>query len=125
PDSPVDDLLQKISLVYFDAASASASQTMVDFDERDLLTWADAAGFSSVELDYRAELRTPADPIDDWEGLKRTAPNPLAPTYGDAIGGVLTPDERERLDAYMNGLVASGARGRRTMGMVFLRADKP
>jgi arsenite methyltransferase len=125
PDSPVDDLLRKISLVYFDAGSAPAAQTMVDFDERDLLTWADAAGFESVELDYRAELRAPADPITDWEGLKRTAPNPLAPTYGDAIAGVLTPEERERLDAYVQGLVEAGTPTRRTLGMVFLRADRP
>ena len=125
PDSPVDDLLRKISLVYFDAGSAPAAQTMVDFDERDLLTWADAAGFASVELDYRAELRAPADPITDWEGLKRTAPNPLAPTYGDAIAGVLTAEERERLDAYVQGLVEAGTPTRRTLGMVFLRADRP
>jgi ubiquinone/menaquinone biosynthesis C-methylase UbiE len=125
PESEIDDLLRKISLVYFDAGSAPAAQTMIDFDERDLLAWADAAGFASVELDYRAELRAPADPIDDWEGLKRTAPNPLAPTYGEAIAGVLTPDERQRLDAHMRGLVEAGTRGRRTMAMVFLRADRP
>ena len=125
PESEIDDLLRKISLVYFDAGSAPAAQTMVDFDERDLLTWADAAGFASVELDYRAELRAPADPITDWEGLKRTAPNPLAPTYGDAIAGVLTAEERERLDAYVQGLVEAGTPTRRTLGMVFLRADRP
>jgi arsenite methyltransferase len=125
PDSPVDDLLRKISLVYFDVGSAQASQTMVDFDERDLLAWANAAGFDSIELDYRAELRAPSDPIVDWEGLKRTAPNPLAPTYGEAIAGVLTPEEQQRLDTYVEGLVEAGARTRRTMAMVFLRAARP
>jgi len=124
-ESPVDDLLQKLSVVYFNAESTPGAQTMVDFDERDLLNWADRAGFASVELDYRAELRTPADPITDWEGLKRSAPNPLAPTYGDAIAAVLTVEERERLDAYMQGVVDAATPGRRTMGMAFLRADKP
>jgi SAM-dependent methyltransferase len=122
PETPVDDLLAKISLVYLHAASATDARTMVDFDERDMLTWAEAAGFDAVELDYRAELRAPADPIVDWEGLKRTAPNPLAPTYGEAIAGVLTVEERERLDAYMQGLIKAGTRTRRTMAMVFLRA---
>jgi SAM-dependent methyltransferase len=122
PETPVDDLLAKISLVYLHAASATDARTMVDFDERDMLTWAEAAGFDAVELDYRAELRAPADPIVDWEGLKRTAPNPLAPTYGEAIAGVLTAEERERLDAYMEGLIEAGTRTRRTMAMVFLRA---
>jgi SAM-dependent methyltransferase len=122
PETPVDDLLAKISLVYLHAASATDARTMVDFDERDMLTWAEAAGFDAVELDYRAELRASADPIVDWEGLKRTAPNPLAPTYGEAIAGVLTAEERERLDAYMEGLIEAGTRTRRTMAMVFLRA---
>ena len=125
PESPVDDLLRKISLVYHDAGSSTAAQTMVDFDERDLLAWADAAGFDSVELDYRAELRAPADPIVDWEGLKRTAPNPLAPTYGEAIAGVLTGDEQGRLDAYMQSLAEAGGPTRRTLAMVFLRAERP
>jgi arsenite methyltransferase len=125
PESPVDDLLRKISIVYFDAGSAPAAQTMIDFDERDLLDWADTAGFDSIELDYRAELRTPSDPIADWEALKRTAPNPLAPTYGDAIAGVLTAEEQQRLDNYMNELVEAATPGRRTMGLAFLRADRP
>jgi arsenite methyltransferase len=125
PESEIDDLLRKISLVYFDAGSAPGSRTMVDFDERDLLAWADAAGFESVELDYRAELRAPSDPIVDWEGLKRTAPNPLAPTYGDAIAGILTAEERERLDAYVEGLVEAATPTRRTLGMAFLAARHP
>ncbi|MFI6076158.1 class I SAM-dependent methyltransferase [Actinoplanes sp. NPDC051343] len=125
PDSPVDDLLRKISLVYFDAGSAAASQTIVDFDERDLLAWADAAGFDAIELDYRAELRALADPIVDWEGLKRTAPNPLAPTYGDVIAGVLTAEEQRRLDTYMRGLAEAATPTRRTLGMAFLAARRP
>jgi arsenite methyltransferase len=125
PPSPVDDLLRKVSLVFYDAGQSAAAQTMVDFDERDLLAWAEAAGFDEVELDYRAELRAPADPIADWEGLKRTAPNPLAPTYAEAIAAVLTPDERERLDAYVQGLVDARTPTRRTLGMAFLRAVRP
>jgi ubiquinone/menaquinone biosynthesis C-methylase UbiE len=125
PDSPVDDLLRKLSLVFSDAGSAPGAQTMIDFDERDLLTWAEAAGFDAIELDYRAELRTPTDPIVDWEGLKRTAPNPLAPTYGEAIAGVLTPAERTRLDTYVQSLVEAAAPTRRTMAMAFLYAQRP
>jgi arsenite methyltransferase len=124
PDSPVDDLLRKVSLVFMDAGSAPAAQTMVDFDERDLLTWAESAGFDAIELDYRAELRSPSSPIADWEALKRTAPNPLAPTYGEAIAGVLTPAERERLDAYVEGLVKAETPTRRTMAMTFLSARR-
>jgi arsenite methyltransferase len=120
--SPVDDLLPKIALVFHDAGKTSAAQTMIDFDERDLLTWAEAAGFGAIEFDYRAQLRVPAEPITDWAALKNSAPNPLAPTYGEAIAAVLTPAEQERLDAYVQGLVDAATPTRRTLAMVFLRA---
>jgi SAM-dependent methyltransferase len=123
--SPIDDLLLKVGLVYRDAGSSAAAETMIDFDERDLLRWAGTAGFAEIELDYRARLHVPAEPIVDWEGLKRTAPNPLAPTYGEAIAGVLTPPERERLDAYMQGLVEAETPTRRTLAVVFLAARRP
>jgi arsenite methyltransferase len=124
-DTPVDDLLRKIALVYRDAGSSTAAETMIDFDERDLLRWAEAAGFDEIELDYQAQLRVPADPIADWAGLKRSAPNPLAPTYGDAIAAVLTPAEQAELDDYMQGLAQAGTPTRRTLGMAFLRAVRP
>jgi ubiquinone/menaquinone biosynthesis C-methylase UbiE len=121
-DTPIDDLLLKIALVYRDAGVSPAAATMIDFDERDLLRWAEAAGFEEIELDYQAQLRVPADPIADWTGLKRTAPNPLAPTYGEAIAAVLTPAEQTRLDDFMQNLAAAGTPTRRTLGLAFLRA---
>jgi arsenite methyltransferase len=121
PGSPVDDLLAKV-LDACRGATEEVTRAMVDFDERDLLGWAVAAGFESVELDYRAQLDVPAEPLPDWEVLKRVAPNPLAPSYGEAIATALTGDERERLDAYMNALAAAGTPTRRTMAIAFLRA---
>lgn len=119
--SPVDDLLAKV-LAGYRGATEQVEQPMVDFDERDLLDWAVAAGFEAVELDYRAQLNVPAEPIPDWEALKRVAPNPLAPTYGEAIAAALTDDERERLDAHMSALAEAGTPIRRTMATAFLRA---
>jgi SAM-dependent methyltransferase len=122
--SPVDDLLARVRDVYRGGAD-EAARPMVDFDERDLIDWAVAAGFDAVELDYRAQLDVPAEPITDWTALKSTAPNPLAPTYGEAIAAALTHDERERLDAYMTALAAAGTPTRRTMATAFLRALRP
>jgi arsenite methyltransferase len=119
--SPVDDLFAKVRDVYR-GSTEEAERPMTDFDERDLINWAVAAGFAAVELDYRAQLDVPAEPIADWEGLKQVAPNPLVPTYGEAIAAALTEDERKRLDAYMTGLAAAGTPTRRTMATAFLRA---
>lgn len=120
-DSPVDDLLAKVRDVYRDA-SEEAQRPMIDFDERDLLQWAVAAGFEAVELNYRAQVDVPAEPIEDWEALKQVAPNPLVATYGEAITAALTPAERARLDAYMT---AMRRPTRRTMATAFLRALHP
>jgi arsenite methyltransferase len=109
--SPVDDLLLKV----LDRFKRDTDEgTMLDFDERDLLQWA-------VELDYRAQLDVPAEPIADWEALKKTAPNPLVPTYGEVIAAALTLDEQARLDAYL----VAGTPTRRTMATAFLRAELP
>lgn len=122
-DSPVDDLLAKVRDVY--RGTGEAERPMVDFDERDLLGWAMAAGFRAVELDYRAQVDVPAEPLPDWDTLKRVAPNPLVPTYGEAIAAALTDEERDRLDAYMAALAAAGTPTRRTMATAFLRALRP
>lgn len=123
-NSPVNDLIAKVSDVYR-GTTEETTRPMMDFDERDLLDWAVTAGFEAVELDYRAQVDVPADPIGDWETLKRVAPNPLVPTYGEAIAAALTDDERERLDTYMTALAAAGTPTRRTMATAFLRARRP
>lgn len=115
-ESPVDDLLAKIDDQF------PPAEAMFGFDERDLLGWASAAGFTAVELDYRALLDVPDDPITDWEALLRMAPNPLAPTYGEAIAAALTDAERKRLEAYAKSLIETETPTRRTIATAFLRA---
>jgi len=124
-ESPVDDLLAKVREVYWGGGDTDAQRSMVDFDERDLLDWAVTAGFEAVQLDYRAEVGVPDEPITDWEALKRAAPNPLAPTYGEAIASALTDDERERLDAHIAALAAARTPTQRTLATAFLRARRP
>lgn len=121
-DSPVDDLLLKIGAAYRSSGAEAAAHTMTDFDERDLVDWAVAAGFEAVELDYRAEVQVPSDPIADWAAVKRTAPNPLAPTYGEVIEAVLTTNERDRLDEYLTAFAVARTPTRRTAAVAFLRA---
>jgi arsenite methyltransferase len=118
-DSPVAELLVRVRGAFQDG------QPMIDFDERDLLRWAVDAGFAAVELDYRAQLDVPAEPITDWATLRNTAPNPLAPTYGEAMAATLTAAEQQRLDEYMTARAEAATPTRRTMATVFLRAQLP
>lgn len=120
---PVAGLAEKVLAAY--RAAGSADDPMIDFDERDLLRWAVQAGFTGVRLDYRAEIDVPGPPITDWPALKRTAPNPLAATYEEAMAAALTPAERDRLDAHVEALVAAGTPTRHTTATAYLSATRP
>ena len=119
--APVADLITKIHAAY--AALAPAADPMLDFDERDLVRWARAAGFTQVRLDYRAEVDVPGPPLADWPAVRRTAPNPLVPTYGEVIDRALTPAERDRFDAYV--VSVADAPTRHTAATAYLSATRP
>ncbi|GAA3345989.1 hypothetical protein GCM10020358_55250 [Amorphoplanes nipponensis] len=118
---PIAELITKVRAAY--AAVAPEAATMHDFDERDLVRWAVAAGFTGVRLDYHAELDVPGPPLGDWAAVRRTAPNPLVPTYGEMIDEALTPGERERFDAYLGSL--GDGPTRHTAATAYLSAVRP
>ncbi|GAA2590012.1 hypothetical protein GCM10010435_80900 [Winogradskya consettensis] len=116
---PVAELAARVVAVY------PRIEAMVGFDERDLLRWVREAGFTGVTMDYRAQVDVEGPPIADWHALKRTAPNPLAPTYAEAIEAALTAGESAQLDAYLEKAVAEATPTRRTAATVFLAAVRP
>jgi arsenite methyltransferase len=99
-----------------------ADDPMFDFDERDLVALAEEAGFFPIELDYTAEIK-PINPRG-WKSVLHSSPNPKVPTLAEAMGEVLTPEERERLVAALRPAVEEG-RGVWRMGSAYLRAVKP
>ena len=116
----VADLVAKVIAV----SSPAEENTLVDFDERDLLDWATAAGFDPIRLDYEAELGPGSWFAGSWEAVLAIAPNPLAPTLGEAIEQALTADERAAFESRLRPLVEANA-GRRRMAGAYLSATKP
>jgi len=114
--SPVADLAGKVLSAY------TGESLILNFDERDLLAWTEESGFTSIEMDYRAQVDVPMESAGDWETLKRTAPNPLVPTYEEAMAATLTAAERDRLEEYVRAQFATGAPRRSSLATVFLRA---
>ena len=104
-------------------AAYPLTEAMAGFDERDLLRLAREAGFRDIVMDHRAEVDVSGPPIGDWRALRNTAPNPLAPTYAEAMEAVLTPDERCRLEAYLEEMAQAPTR--RTSATVYLAAIRP
>jgi arsenite methyltransferase len=120
----VADLAAKVRSVYFSVPTDR--DPMLNFDERDLLRWARAVGFTALELDYRAEVGVPEPlPTTDWEVLKKTAPNPLAPTFGEALARMLTGQERDRFENHVRAVLAAGTPARRTLATAYLHGIRP
>jgi arsenite methyltransferase len=95
---------------------------MLDFDERDLVALAEAAGFFPVRLDLRLEVE-PQEPRS-WEGFLHSSGNPKLPTFAEAFAEALSAEERERFVAYLRPRVEQGL-GRWRMGSAYLWATKP
>ena len=99
--TPVVDLRRKLRAAY-ERRAGGAGSTLTDFDERDLIEFADRAGFREVKLDYEASVRHGPQPSMDgerpsWTGFLNMAPKPPCPRSrgdrgrADARGGGALP----------------------------------
>jgi len=118
--TPVQDLAGKVQAVF--AQVRSPASPMMDFTARDLVDFAEAAGFADLTLDLRVELR-PARSVSNWNAWWLSAPNPLAPSFAEAVAQALSDDEARRFVAHLRPLVERGE-GQRRSALAFLRAVK-
>jgi arsenite methyltransferase len=121
---PVLPLARKVKAVY---ARAMGEGALIDFDERDLLAFADRAGFSQIRLSYEAEVRRGAGmcwgDVPPWEVFLRSSGNPCAPTLDEALDAALTPAEREEFVSYLRPRFEA-AEGTVRMAKAYLSAVK-
>jgi ubiquinone/menaquinone biosynthesis C-methylase UbiE len=103
--TPVEDIAAKVRALYRQRQPLD-EDSMLNFDERDLLAFAEQAGFAERHLEFRADTETM--PPRRWETLSQTAFNPRMPTLTEAMAEVLTPAETERFVAYLKPLVEQG-----------------
>jgi SAM-dependent methyltransferase len=119
-DPQLAALAAKVYAVYDEAQPDD--DPMLDFDERDLIRQAEAAGFFPVRVDLR--LVVESHEPRSWEGFLHSAGNPNIPTLAEVMDTALTRDERERLSDYLRPRVERGL-GRWRMGSAYLWAAKP
>jgi arsenite methyltransferase len=113
------DVRDKVNAMY---EALQAEGPMIDFDERDLVELAVAAGFFPVELDLQVEV-VPLEPMG-WERFANTPGNPNIPSLAEAMDEALTTAERKRLVAHLRPLVERGE-GVGRWAKAYLRATKP
>jgi arsenite methyltransferase len=119
-DPDLDAIAAKVQAVYGEAQPED--DPMLDFDERDLIRQAEAAGFFPVAVDVRLEVE--AQEPRSWDGFLQSAGNPNIPTFAEAMEMALTAGERERYSDYLRPRIEGGV-GRWRMGSAYLWATKP
>jgi arsenite methyltransferase len=117
----VSDLVQKVYECEGWTAS-NADDPMMNFTDKDLVRYAEEAGFAEIGLELKVEVK-PSTWVVDWDRLLNTSPNPNAHTLGEALEGALTTDERERLAAHIRPQADAGRAVWRS-AEAYLRASK-
>jgi len=122
--SSVADLAAKVKET-FDELEDPAAASMIDFDDRDLVHLAEAAGFERIHLECHIDIdprsRMRATSLDV---LLDSAPNPLAPTIRESISAALTTSEQDRFLAHLRRTIAADGHIRRS-AVAYLAARKP
>ena len=102
---PIVDLAKKIKHIYR-KAQPPETDPMLDFDERDLIAYAEEAGFKEVYLELQVKVKPKSD-TPTWNTVFHIAPNPKAPSLAEALNQALTPAERERFVNHLRPLLES------------------
>jgi arsenite methyltransferase len=117
--TPVMGLVYKVLAVYGRAHSGQG-YPMIDFDERDLFKFAEQAGFAEVHLELQTSVtqgtaeQNAEEMSQRWETFLKSSPNPLVPTFEEAMQQGLTTREAEELTAYLRPLVEKNLREERS-----------
>lgn len=118
------ELAARVRAVLDEAQATAGAPTMTDFDERDLLAWAEAAGFKTISLHYEVTINQEAWLAGmSWEAFLAFSPNPLCPTVQEAMTRALERDEQRRFQSHMRPLVENNE-GTTRGATVYLAARK-
>jgi ubiquinone/menaquinone biosynthesis C-methylase UbiE len=79
---------------------------MMDFDQHDLLRYAEAAGFPAVHLAYHVVVM-PAPPVK-WETWLNSAGNPTVPPTGEIAGSLFSAEEMARFELHARPVLERG-----------------
>jgi ubiquinone/menaquinone biosynthesis C-methylase UbiE len=127
--TPVVAIANKVKEAYL-RRQPPESDSMLNFDERDLLSIAENAGFVDIHLELQVHVRHRSPSTDsqedgNWESFFRTTGNPRMPTLEEAIDQSLTPEEADKFISYLRPLVEARARkGTARSAVVYLWATK-
>lgn len=119
--TPVADLVANLRELY-DTIQPPGSDPMVDFDEHDLVAFAEHAGFNEVHLRLHVDIH----PVEarPWQTVLNSSPNPRVPTLAEAMSQTLTAEGAARLSNHLRPLIERG-QGEQRMAVAYLWARRP
>jgi arsenite methyltransferase len=118
---PVRELAAKVRQVY-EAIQPPDSDPMLNFDERELVSFAEVAGFDDIHLELTLDVRR-SQPRP-WAAVLNTAANPLVPSLAEAMRQALTSEETARLTGNLRPQVEQG-HGKQRIAISYLSATSP
>jgi len=104
--TPVTLLAASVKQLYRDLQPPE-SDPMMNFDERDLLAWAEAAVFREVNVELQLQVKPWSHPMN-WTEFLHSAANPRIPTPEEAMRQALSPADAETLKRHLRPLIESG-----------------
>lgn len=119
---PVADIAAKIKTFYA-SLQPQTGDPALNLDDRDLVGYAEAAGFRQIDCRLRADVRA-ARPPYPWDRFLRSSPNCTLPPIGEVLDYMLPPAEAVALTSHLKPLVESGT-GHRRQILARLAAVKP
>ena len=119
----VADLARKVK-AQFIAGDSAFQRAIRGFDDRDLVRFAQGAGFERVHAECYITIEPGSlmNPVN-FEALLDGAPNPNAPTTREAIAAALTEPEQERFLAELKCAFAQGKPVRKMAGAYLVASD--
>lgn len=117
--TPVVDLEQRLWEFY--RQLQPDTDPMLDFDERDLVRYCEAAGFAEIHLELRVDVQPP--PPAKWEAIISMPPNPCVPALKEVMAQLFTSEEAARYEAYARPRVEMG-QGKQYSAVAYLWATK-
>src|SRR5258708_793898 len=119
--TPVLDLARKVKALYLQL-QPPGSDPMLDFDEHDLIRFAEHAGFQEIHIEYQVTIKPNIDDVT-WDMTLRVPGNPKIPNLEEAMQQTLTSEETQRFVEHLRPLVEA-KRGIARSAVAYLWAVK-
>jgi arsenite methyltransferase len=106
----IKNIADKVMAAYRAEGPPLDEDPMFNFDERDLLTSVERAGFAKIALDYEVRIGKPppvGGPIR-WDAFYNMSGNPNEPTVREVVERALDADEVHQFERHLRPLVERG-----------------